>query len=176
MSETPDEPGQTPDPSQPPASDPTAPYPTAGTPPSYGYGQPTYPPSAGYPQPPYEQGYQAQQGYRAQYQPGQPAGYPGGWAPTPPPHPQATTAMVLGLIGLIGSFILCGLPLVLSPFALVIGARARGEIDRSGGAYSGRDQAQVGFITGVIGTVFLVLALLALALVIVVAVGAPTYA
>lgn len=169
MSETPDQPGQTPDPGQPPASDPTAPFPTAGNSPSYGYGPPTYPPSGDYPQPPYQQGYQAP------YEPGQPAGSPGGWAPTPPPHPKATTAMVLGLIGLVGSFILCGLPLVLSPFALVIGARAKREIDRSGGAYAGRDQAQVGFITGVIGTIFLVLGLFALVLVIVMALGAPYY-
>jgi hypothetical protein len=69
--------------------------------------------------------------------------------------------MVLGLVGLVGAF-LCGVPIFLSPFAWVIGSRAKREIDASGGAFGGRDKAQVGYVTGIIGTVLLGLALLGL--------------
>jgi hypothetical protein len=62
-------------------------------------------------------------------------------------------ALILGIVGLFVS--------VVAPFALVIGRRALKEIDASGGALGGRGRAQVGFILGIIGTVILVVAVVA---------------
>ena len=42
-----------------------------------------------------------------------------------PDLPQATTAMVLGLVALVGSLFTCGLTLVVAPFAWISGAGAR---------------------------------------------------
>ncbi|MFC6154072.1 DUF4190 domain-containing protein [Nocardioides yefusunii] len=78
----------------------------------------------------------------------------------PPPHPRATTAMVLGLVGLVGG-LTCGLGFLLSPFAWAIGSRTVKEIDASKGQLAGRDQANTGRITGIVGTVLLVLAIVA---------------
>ncbi len=145
--------GQQPGSSPTPYGQPTYGQPTYGQPP---YGQPTYG-QATYGQPPMVYG---QQPY------GQP-GYPihPGYGMFQTKHDGAQTSMVLGLIGLIG-FFLCGLTVVLSPFAWFIGAKAKREIDASGGALSGRDQAMVGFVTGIIGTVLLVLSVGFLGLVI----------
>ena len=92
----------------------------------------------------------------------QPPAY--GYAPRPPAHNSATTAMALGLIGLIGLLFCGGLTLVLSPFAWAIGGKAVREIDANPGAYSGREQAFAGKVMGIIGTVLLVLGVLAFAL------------
>ena len=74
------------------------PYGAAPTQPQQPYGQ------SDYGQSPYgQQQYGATPGY----------GYPG---QQPVKHPQATTALVLSLIGLVGFFV-CGITLVLSPFA-----------------------------------------------------------
>ena len=115
------------------------------------YGQPEYGQSYGQQspgQPPYgQQPYGATPGY----------GYPG---QAPANHPSATTALVLSLVGLVGSFVR-GITLVLSPFAWRMGARAVREIDANPGMYGGRDQANAGRIMGLIGTVLLVLVVLA---------------
>ena len=71
----------------------------------------------------------------------------------PPDHPQAVTAMVLGILGLV----CCGLA---SPFAIWLGRKSMREIDASGGRVGGRGQAQAGFILGIIGTALWVLGLL----------------
>lgn len=71
-----------------------------------------------------------------------------------PKHPSATTAMVLGILGLA----LCS---IAAPFAWWIGAKTLREIDQSGGQYTGRGEAQAGKIMGIIGTVFLILGILA---------------
>ena len=112
------------------------------------YGQPQYgQQSPG--QPPYgQQPYGATPGY----------GFPG---QAPANHPSATTALVLGLIGLVGIALCGGITLVLSPFAWRMGARAVREIDANPGMYAGRDQANAGRIMGLIGTVLLGLAVLA---------------
>lgn len=68
---------------------------------------------------------------------------------------QATTALVLGILGLV----VCG---VLAPFALVIGRNSVREIDASGGQLGGRGKAQAGYICGIIGTVLLCLAVVGL--------------
>ena len=91
--------------------------------------------------------------------PGQPAyGYPpaqplqGGYGYLAPEHPKATTALVLGILGLVTCQIV-------SPFAWAIGKRTVTEIDASGGRLGGRSQAQAGSILGIVGTVLLALGL-----------------
>jgi hypothetical protein len=69
--------------------------------------------------------------------------------------------MVLGIVGLAGGLAL-GLPLVLSPFAWVIGGRAVREIDASGGMLGGRSSAKAGYVLGIVGTALLILGTLLL--------------
>jgi len=81
-------------------------------------------------------------------------------------HPQATTAMVLGIASVAG-LVTCQLLLVLGPVAWVMGSRACQEMDAAPGRWQGRDQANAGRIMGIIATVLLVLGVLAIAVVIV---------
>lgn len=76
------------------------------------------------------------------------------YAPGPARHPQATTALVLGILGLA----LCGL---LAPFAWYIGGSAVKEIDASPYAYSGRSEANAGRIMGIVGTVLIAVGVVA---------------
>lgn len=148
---------------------------------------PPVPPTTAYPQNPYGQqqnpypmsgqpsgqpAYGGQQAAGVPPQPGRadpyyyppgpvaPGQLPYGYAP-PPTHSQATLAMVLGLIGVVGAFFACGLTLVVSPFAWVIGQKAVREIRSSGGRLGGESQARTGMIMGIVGTVLLVLAVIA---------------
>lgn len=82
----------------------------------------------------------------------QPYGY--GVPAYAPKHPSATMAMVLGILGLV----LCS---VAAPFAWWIGAKAVREIDQSGGQYAGRGEALAGKIMGIIGSVLMILGILA---------------
>jgi hypothetical protein len=109
-------------------------------------------------QPPYDPN---QPGYGQQppsYDPGQ-GGYgqaappPTGGYAQPENHPKATTALVLGIVGLV----CCGF---VAPFAWSVGKKTVNEIDASGGRYGGRGQAQAGYILGIVGTVLLILGLL----------------
>lgn len=132
--------------------------------------------SSGATPPPYAPQYGEQpQWVQDQYaQQGQQPMYGGAYGfPTPPSHPQATTSMVLGLIGLIGG-IFCLLPLIASPFAWFQGRRVIAEIDASGGQLGGRGNAQVGQITGIIGTIFLILVIVGIGLFIMLAVFAAS--
>lgn len=129
-------------PSQPYGEPPTQPY--AAQPPAYG--QDPYAQSGPYGQPP---------------EPGQYGGYVQPGYAAPPPHPSATTALVLGLVSLIGLFI-CLFPILAAPFAWRTGSRVIKEIDAQPGRWSGREQAQAGRIMGIIGTVLLVLGILAI--------------
>jgi hypothetical protein len=83
----------------------------------------------------------------------------------PPKHPHASTAMVLGIVGLVGGF-LCWLPLLMSPFAWVAGSRALRDIEASQGRQSGQGEALAGKVLGIIGTVLLALGVAALLLLI----------
>jgi hypothetical protein len=65
-----------------------------------------------------------------------------------PEHRQASTVLVLGILGLV----LCQL---ISPFAWVMGNRVVGEIDASAGQLGGRTQANAGRICGIVGTCLL---------------------
>ncbi len=154
MTTTPGDGDQPRDPySQPPGQPPEQPY---GQQP--GYGQPTYgdqPGSGPYGDQYGTQQYGAQQYGAQQYgaqQYGQPPygqGYP------QQDHPRATTSLVLGILGLV----LCQL---VSPFAWRMGKKAVDEIDASHGQLGGRGTAKAGYILGLIGTVLLGLALLAI--------------
>lgn len=126
------------------------------TPPTYGQPQPAQPGDqsgqpGGY-------GYPTQYGYQSY---GGHAATPGGYAGPPQEHPRSTTALVLGIVGLVGSFV-CGVPAVLGPFAWWLGARTKREIDAAPGRFGGRDKASAGMILGIVTTVLLVLSILAL--------------
>ena len=74
--------------------------------------------------------------------------------PLPPSHPQATTVLVLGILGIV----VCG---VIGPFAWTIGNRVVAEIDASGGRIGGRTEANVGRILGIVATALLAIGLVA---------------
>jgi len=101
------------------------------------------------------QPYQGQNPYTGQgqqYPPQAPQpGVPGGLKPK---HPQATTILVLGIVGLI----MCQ---ILGPFAWVMGNKAIKEIDANPNQWDGRSDVQVGKILGIVSTVLLVLSVLA---------------
>ena len=69
-------------------------------------------------------------------------------AETPQRSGQAVTALVLGIVGVIGAFLLPIVGLILGVIAIVFGRTARSDIARS--RKSGRGQAQAGFVLGVI--------------------------
>ncbi|RNL81069.1 DUF4190 domain-containing protein [Nocardioides marmorisolisilvae] len=131
-------------------------------PPTYGqaqYGQPYGQQQYGQPQYGQQQYVQQQPGY------GQPYHQPF-TSYVAPDHPKATTALVLGLVSVVGG-LMCGLPLIAAPFAWVTGMRARREIRESNGQLGGDGSAQAGMILGIVGTVLLTLALIGVILLIV---------
>lgn len=87
----------------------------------------------------------------------------------PPPygppltHPQGTTILVLGILGLVAC-------MFVAPFAWVMGNTAIREIDGSGQFYENRGVVQAGRICGIIGTAILGLTLAVVLLMIVVAI------
>jgi hypothetical protein len=131
--------------------------PETGTP----YGSP-YPSSAGSapgfdPQPTQEYGAAGGAPYSASsygdnpyevnpYQPTYGSYSPYGGVPATP-HPQATLAMILGIVG-VGACSLVGIA------GLVLGNKARKEIDAEPGRYSGRGMATAGFVLGIVSICF----------------------
>lgn len=92
-----------------------------------------------------------------------------GGAPTGPPnwapdHPQATTVLLLGILGIA----ICQ---VCAPFAWVIGSRVRKEIDANPAQYGGRSQVQIGYVLGIVGSALLAFYVLAFVAYIVIIVG-----
>jgi len=131
-----------------------------------------------YAQNPYPQPSQASYGAQAGSQPapGQPTPYApippyGGYVLRPPDHPQATLALVLGLVGVVGAFIFCGVTLLVSPFAWGVGHSALKDIRASQGRIGGESQARTGMILGIVGTALLILAVVVLAIIIVAAIA-----
>lgn len=116
-------------------------------PPADPYGTPQQPPPPPGQQPTYGQ------------PPQQPPQQPGQFYPQIPMEPPATskstTALVLGITGLV----IC--PGVLSIPAWIVGQQAVREIDASQGRLGGRSQAQAGYILGIIGTCLAALGILA---------------
>jgi hypothetical protein len=123
------------------------------------------PPGRPYGQEPGQQyGQQYGQDYPQQYGPpyGDEHPQPYGYAPPvyPPEHPKATTVLVLGILGLVA----CG---IVAPFAWIMGKRTLEEIDGSNGQLGGRGSAQAGYVMGIIGSIFLGLAVLMIVLLVV---------
>ena len=143
--------------------------------------QPLSPPPQANQQPyagPYDQQYAQAPGYppaAGQWgpPPGIPPGYPpyGAFAPPRPDHPQSTLSMILGLVGLVGALMFCGLPLVVSPFAWALGRNALKDIEASHGRLGGESQARAGMVMGIIGTILAILVLVGILIVIVVAIA-----
>ncbi|MBT8208310.1 MAG: hypothetical protein HKN07_16385 [Acidimicrobiia bacterium] len=84
---------------------------------------------------------------------------------TYPEQSQATLALVLGILG----FVLCG---VLAPFAWSIGSKELAAIDNGLRDPANRGTANAGKILGMIGTIFLGIAVVAVIVVLVFAVAA----
>jgi Domain of unknown function (DUF4190) len=118
--------------------DPNQPGQQPGQPPPYGEQQPSY-------------GQQPPEGF-ASYPPPYAPPVQGGYGQGPENHPNATTALVLGIVGVI----CCSLT---APFAWVMGKKAMDEIDASGGRIGGRGNAQAGYVLGILGTILMVLAI-----------------
>ena len=81
-----------------------------------------------------------------------PYGQPVPPVPTPPTAGKATTALVLGVVSLFFCGFFTGIP------AILIGIAARREIRQSNGALSGDGLALGGIITGILGTLWTVIA------------------
>jgi hypothetical protein len=88
---------------------------------------------------------------------------------TPPAtqHPQATLALILGLLGTVLGFS-CVVGGLVGIGGIVVGRRVRNEINAEPGRYTGRSQAVAGIVTGIVGvsifalvTVLIVLAVVA---------------
>ena len=119
--------------------------------------------------------------------PGQPYPPPGhaGWSqPAVPTYaypvyvrpdlPKAVAAMVVGIVAVAGGLMLCGLPLLASPVAWVLGAQARRQIRESPHRWGGEGKATAGLVLGIIGTILLLLAVAVLVVVVVLAVSDPS--
>jgi hypothetical protein len=152
---------------QPPSSQP---YPLQGYGPQPYTQQPYGQPQPPYGHQPYQQPY-AQPGYGQPPAYGYPPagahpGYPpyAGFHPVLPNHSQATLSMVLGIIGLAGGLLFCGVGLLASPFAWALGRNALKEIRASQGRLGGESSAKAGMVMGIIGSVLLVLVVLGLIL------------
>ena len=90
------------------------------------------------------------------------------YPPPPPPPPgaggygyvqqqtnkKAIWALVLGLLSLVCCGLFAGIP------AIILGNMAKCEIDASGGLQSGRGKAVAGFVLGIIGVVWTIVALI----------------
>lgn len=75
--------------------------------------------------------------------------------PVQPKEPGATTAMVLGIVAVAGGM-MCYLPILASPVALILGRKSLNAIKRQP-HLGGRGEAMAGFVLGIIGTCLLVL-------------------
>lgn len=110
------------EPPQEPSAPPSAPTGDPATPSWDTYQQP---PGAAYPQAPYDGFPYGQSSYGQS---------PYGMATMP--HPQANTALILGVVALAGTFV-CGVLCVVGPFAWSMGAKVRREIDAEPQRWSG---------------------------------------
>jgi hypothetical protein len=125
-----------------PATPPPPPPPSWET-----YQQPTTP---SYPQAPYGQAPYGQQPYGGANSP---------YGPVLTPHPEANSALIMGIVALAGTFV-CGILCVLGPFAWAKGAKVRRAIDDEPQRWSGRGEATAGYVMGIITTILMILGLL----------------
>lgn len=89
-----------------------------------------------------------------------------------PDHPKATSALVVGIIAVAGTF-MCLIPVLAAPVAWVLGAQARREIRNAPQQWSGEGRATAGMVLGIVGTALLALMVLAVVLIIVLLVNDP---
>jgi hypothetical protein len=87
------------------------------------------------------------------YPPGGYGGYPnqghgGGYGGGQVEHPQGTTVLILGILGIVACQIL-------APFAWSMGNKALEEVDRDPQRYSNRSLVNTGRILGMVGTIIL---------------------
>lgn len=82
------------------------------------------------------------------------------YAAQPPTDGMGIAAFIIGIVALTLSCAY-GITLLLSPVALFMGRSAMKRVDRSEGRLGGRGFAQAGFIMGIVGTVLLVLSIVA---------------
>ncbi len=82
-------------------------------------------------------------------QPGQPMPYGQNYPTAQQEHPQGTTVLVLGIVG-----IFIGLA---APFAWYIGNKAMKEIRASGQSYSNEQQINIGRILGMVFTIIYII-------------------
>lgn len=114
-------------------------FPTA-----YGQSEPQYQ-QAGHTHPGYDNPGYAQPGYAQPGGPGQPYGYgpPQGYPPYAPEHPQGSTVLILGVLGLF-------VPVV-AFIAWYQGSKLEKEIRASGVYYSNAGTIKVGRVLGMVG-------------------------
>ena len=82
----------------------------------------------------------------------------GGYSPygiAPAPHPKATPALICGILGLVLG-LSCGVGGLVGIGGIVMGRRARREIDADPRRYTGRSMASAGFGLGIAGLAVLV--------------------
>jgi hypothetical protein len=141
------------------APQPTPPYGDFG----HSYGQP-----AGYDSTPYEAN---------PYRPAFGAVSPYGAAPEVTPaqqHPQATLALILGILGTVFGMS-CVVGGLVGIGGIVVGRRVRNEIDAEPGRYTGRSQAIGGIVTGIIGVSIFTLVTILIVLAVVVGIASTNF-
>ena len=73
----------------------------------------------------------------------------------PPTSGKATTSLIIGIVSLVACGLFLGIP------AMIVGRQAKREIRESQGRLGGEGLATAGFVTGLIGTIWSVLAIVA---------------
>ena len=94
-----------------------------------------------------------------------PAPYGQGYPPAPD-HPQGTTVLVLGIIGIV--FTIC------APIAWYLGSKALKEIRASGVHYANEQNIVVGRILGIIFTILAIVALVLTIIFVIIAIAATS--
>jgi hypothetical protein len=95
-----------------------------------------------------------------------PAPYGQGYPPAAPDHPQGTTVLVLGIIGIV--FTIC------APIAWYLGSKALKEIRASGIHYANEQNIVVGRILGIIFTILAIVALVLTIIFVIIAIAATS--
>jgi hypothetical protein len=89
-------------------------------------------------------------------------------------HPQATQALILGILGtVLGIF--CVVGGLIGIGGIVVGRRVRNEIDAQPGRYTGRAQAVAGIVTGIVGVSIFALVTVLIVLAVVVGISSSGF-
>jgi hypothetical protein len=95
-----------------------------------------------------------------------PAPYGQGYPPAAPDHPQGTTVLVLGIIGIF--FTIC------APIAWYLGSKALKEIRASGISYANEQNIVIGRILGIVFTILAIVALVITIIFVIIAIVAAS--